>query len=343
MNLDDLEKSAWYPELRNDIENALKELIGSNSDQPSQLQRELEAIQKKKSGWKISLGDPNLPRSVRDEIHTDYDRAEAREREIKSELQRRQNHQQYQQKIFNPTLVLNGLNRLDDVLAGENATLGNLELSLHIDRIDCFDDGHVKMRVCRLGALSECVELLSTEYCANDTSPQADSSLNFAGRVKPRRRAKLRVDSIGSEAAELDATAAFVADPDRFTGLGDEWFQVFEFDVPTEKHWYQIHSLEVAQKRKEGLTHAQLSEEFGVTVPTIRKSLKYAVKKDPTLADVPRKMARSRWHEDHAHEVLKKKAEGLGTNELVDFFGKSDTTILKALRYAEENPPSKSV
>jgi len=202
---------------------------------------------------------------------------------------------------------------------------------------------HVRMRVCRLGSLSECVELLSTESSTDDTSAHDDSSRNSAGFITPRRRAKLRVESIGLEAAELDATAVFVADPDRFAGLGDEWFEEFEFDVPTEKHWYQIHALEVGQKRKQGLTHEQLCEEFGATFPTIRKSLKYAAEKDPTLADVPRKMARSRWREVHAHEVLEKKAEGLGTNELVDFFGKSDTTIRKALRFAEQNPPSNSV
>lgn len=42
----------------------------------------------------------------------------------------------------------------------------------------------------------------------------------------------------------------------------------------------------------------------------------------------------SRWHEDHALEVAAKKAEGLGTNELAAYFGKTDTTIRKALEHA---------
>ena len=45
-------------------------------------------------------------------------------------------------------------------------------------------------------------------------------------------------------------------------------------------------------------------------------------------------MARARWDEDHALEVATKGAEGLGTNELVEFFKKSDTTIRKALAHA---------
>jgi hypothetical protein len=48
-------------------------------------------------------------------------------------------------------------------------------------------------------------------------------------------------------------------------------------------------------------------------------------------------MARSRWHEDHAVEVAaKKKDENLGTNELVVFFRKSDTTIRAALDHARK-------
>lgn len=51
--------------------------------------------------------------------------------------------------------------------------------------------------------------------------------------------------------------------------------------------------------------------------------------------ELPRKMPRSRWHEEHALEVAaKKKAENLGTNELVAFFKKSDTTIRAGLEHA---------
>ncbi len=39
---------------------------------------------------------------------------------------------------------------------------------------------------------------------------------------------------------------------------------------------------------------------------------------------------------DHAQEVASKKAEGLGTNQLAALFGKSDTTIRKALDHARK-------
>lgn len=335
MNLDDLEKSAWFPELKHDIESALKDILGSHTNQPSQLQRELETLRQQKSGWKKSLGDPNLSPSLREEIHADYEHATARESEIIQELKRREDRQQYLQNIFAPSLVLDCLNRLDQVLAGDNATLGNMELSLHIDRIDCFDDGHIEMRVCRLGALAECVELLSTEGDEGSAAEADSSPQNKTGEITPRRRSKRRVEAIGRDAVEQDAIAEFAADPDRFAGLGEEWFETYEFEVPTEKHWYQLQATEVAKRRRDGLTHAQLSAEFGVTVPTIRKSLNYAAEKDPTLSDLPRKMSRLRWHEEHADAVQAKHAAGLSTKELVEYFGKSDTTILKALRFAE--------
>ena len=78
----------------------------------------------------------------------------------------------------------------------------------------------------------------------------------------------------------------------------------------------------------------ELAEIFGVTVQTIRAAWQYAVKVDPSLNDVPKKMPRARWHEERATDVAAKKAEGLGTNALVEFFGKSDTTIRKALQHA---------
>ena len=43
------------------------------------------------------------------------------------------------------------LTRLADLLGGDNPSCGNLELSMHIDRIDCFQDDKVDIRTCKLG------------------------------------------------------------------------------------------------------------------------------------------------------------------------------------------------
>ncbi len=75
-----------------------------------------------------------------------------------------------------------------------------------------------------------------------------------------------------------------------------------------------------------------------MTPPTIRKALKYATQAlGIVLSSLPKKMARADWAKDHAVEVARLKASGRNTVELAEHFGKSDTTIRKALKHAEES------
>lgn len=340
MNKNDLENTEWYAELHTAVEAELAELTGQDSGKPGRLEKELDTIQERKAGWNKSLGDPHLPAPLRGEIHREYEWALAREDEIERELSALSNRNSYMASILNPEAILDRVNRLDEVLGGDNATLANLELSLHIDSIECFDDGRVTMKVCRLGTLADGLEL----FQSHDTEPRYEegtsSPQSRISKVKPRRRARLRVDTLGDSGETLDAAANFAADPHRFAGLDAKWFENYEFHIPTEKHWYQLNAKAVAQRRMKRLTHEKLADEFGVTVPTIRDSLTYAAENYPEFANLPKKIARSRWHETHAWEVAaKKEAEELGTNDLVKFFGKSDTTIRKALEFAENNPP----
>ena len=53
-------------------------------------------------------------------------------------------------------------------------------------------------------------------------------------QVKPRRRAKLSVDTLGENGQELNAAAVFAADPNRFAGLPDRWFVESEFHIKFE-------------------------------------------------------------------------------------------------------------
>ena len=231
---------------------------------------------------------------------------------------------------------------LPEVLALNNPTRGNLELSLHIDRIDCFQDGtdrHADLQ-------ARCPGRRRRDACHGRRRRQcpgaapAESNGGAAAQATPRRRARLRVDG----GADVKAAANTAADPNRFAGLDDRWFWEDVFQIP-EKVWpFQEMAIEVAIQRLAGKTHEELAAEFGVTVPTIRKALAYAAEIDERFRDLPRKMPRSRWHEDHALEVAAKKAEGLGTNELVAFFKKSDTTIRAALEHArklsDQEPPA---
>ena len=65
------------------------------------------------------------------------------------------------ERTRDPKEVIGQLRRLDEVLAGYNPTLGNLELSKHIAEIVCHRDGRIELRGTMLGLFEGAVELLS--------------------------------------------------------------------------------------------------------------------------------------------------------------------------------------
>lgn len=340
MELDSLSRAEWYSLLVSEIQLSLKEAFNSGADQTEPVRHELDSIVRRKEGWKISLADPELPRSIRTEIHSDYQQAEVREREIRMQLQRCQKRESYLEKILTPEIVFDYLNRLEDVLAGENATRGNLELSLHIDRIDCFCDGHVNMRLCRLGVLPECIEFLKNNTTAGEPCDNAITDYQQENQITPRRRAKLRVESIGPECQELDAAAIFATDPDRFAGLSPEWFEDIEFDVPAERHWYQLHATEVFQRRQEArLSYGKLAAEFNVTHPTIRAAIRYYLEKHPEAEDNVKLQCGGKRPPkfnlaSFGHEARELWEAGMSKLKLADRYGCSSPTIEKALNWS---------
>lgn len=225
--------------------------------------------------------------------------------------------------------VNNRLNRLHEVLGGANPSLAHLELSLHVDRIDCFGDGAVTARFCLLGIAG--LNLIETMAAFEDPSASPETSTK---KCRPRRRARLHATSESHDASELDALSFWAADPFRFSDLGEQWFEAVRFIVPEPTFWAKENAVEVSELRLTGLTHEKLAEHFGVTVPTIRKALKIGREMDSRYGSVPRKMPRARWHEDHAAEVHEANKRMM-MKDMVSHFGKSDTTLRKAIEYAE--------
>jgi len=331
---DSLREPEWFSPLVEDVRGEMARRADSKPDQRSALERDLKEEQARASGWSMSLADPDLSPKLRAAIQTDWDKSLARQQEIENLLAESEHREERLAEVLDPNQVIERLERLPEVLASHNPTLGNLELSLHIDRIDCYRDGRVVMRTCKLGALAGVIDLFALDK-ERDTS-RAEPNGDGTTRATPRRRARLRVDDGSAGGADLREAANTAADPNRFAGLDDRWFWEDTFQIP-EKTWpFQEMAIEVATERLDGKTHEELAESFGVTVPTIRKALHYASEVDDRFKVLPKKMPRSRWHEDHALEVAAKKAEGLGTNDLVKHFGKSDTTIRAALQHARK-------
>ena len=113
------------------------------------------------------------------------------------------------------------------------------------------------------------------------------------------------------------------------------WFEEVTFVRPEQKSWSEDHAIPVCEARMTGKTHQQLADEFGVTVPTIRKALKIGQKLDPKFKSAPQKMARARWHEDNAKLVFET-SKSMLMKQMVKHFGKSDVTLRKALVHARE-------
>jgi len=320
----------WLAPLMEEVHQMLAAQVDHHPDQRAALEQEMQKLQSQHAGWSQSLAKSDLSPSIRSAIEADWERALARQHEIEALLATMRNYQDRVKEILDPQLVLDRLDKLPQVLALNNPTLGNLELSLHIDRIDCFEDGRVVMRTCKLGALAETRDLLKQD--TGQAQAAGTQRTNKSKRATPRRRARLQVDVDADEKAAADAAA----DPNRFAGLSEEWFWEDTFQIPRKVWPFQEMAVEVSIQRLAGQTHEQLAETFGVTVPTIRKALRYAADMDERFKDMPRKMARACWHQDHALEVAAKQAEGLGTDALVAHFGKCDKTILKALAYAKQ-------
>jgi len=333
MSIPDLMANGWFQMLTEEVRQELLRLAESQSDPRPAWKSESEQLDAKIVGWSQSLAKADLAATVRATLEGELEKALVRKSELECHSTEYANTQTRVEEVLDPNAVVKQLNRLADVLAANDPTRANLELSLHIDQINCFDDGTVVLRTCKLGALTGAVDLLAAPDPGTGKVSNADSEVK---EVNPRRRARLRTDPFAEDRADLEAASHFAADPERFAGLADHWFWEDVFQIPDRICWAEEHAAEIASLRSAGLTQEQLAKQFGTTLPTIRKALRLAAETDPSLRDLPRKMPRRRWEEDHAEEVAKLRREGKTMKELVAHFGKSEPTILKALRFAAE-------
>jgi hypothetical protein len=238
------------------------------------------------------------------------------------------------------------LDHLADVLANYGPTVGNLELSLHIDRIDCAQDGTVTMRTCKLGALTGAVDLLSAEDSESPPVRNNDQHVQSARRRKtgPRRRGRLRVAEVDDQRrADPRALTDFVADPNRFSGLAEDWFWYDSFQIPERPpSWAATNAEAVFQRRQEaGLSLAKLAYEFAVSRPTIRAAIEAYLAKHPEAkdeVDLPRGGARPvKFHvETFAAEARRLWEAGWSKLKLAEKYGCSTPVIDKALKVAYE-------
>ncbi len=313
------------------VEQKLAEFLPAPDDVRSDLNEELKRLEGCCIGWRISLGDPQLDLSVRQMLQEDFKQAQQRINEIQHQLSTLASATQIRETLVDPERVAERLARLGEVLAGGAASAVNLELAQHLEGIHCYRDGRVVLRSCQLGALA--------------SPTDADTILGRTGVVakepcRRRQRTLRRTDEGLDDEEEVEIANHFAADPQRFAGLGPEWFSEEVLQVPIRQSWAEEHAVEVAQFRLE--THATMevtSKHFGKTVPTIREALRYA--RDSHRIDAYGKTisvpTRAFWPRDHAEEVAAFfQRPGATMKEAMAHFGKSQPWISKAKKFARE-------
>jgi DNA invertase Pin-like site-specific DNA recombinase len=294
-------------------------------------QEELRQLERQMGGWAMTLANPQLPAAVRADIELRY--AQGKERQHK--LQARAARVKDERARYGAAAreVVAALRELAEVLSAFNPTLGNRELGKHIEVILCGPDGRVELRGTQRGVFEGTIVQLSRR---SEGQAARRSGASEHAPVVPRRRGRLRVPQLSAE------KMAPVGDDDLEGNEGPDAELVEQIDwaetpvlEPTPS-WSAQHAAEVAGKRAAGLTHAQLAAHFGVSVPTIRKALQLALQGRDTPLELPRKMPRPRWPEQHFPEVARLHGQGMSVQELCQHFARSEPLVRRALRLAAE-------
>jgi DNA invertase Pin-like site-specific DNA recombinase len=325
---------AWLPELLAMVRQEHHRLRAVEPDQAAADREELRQLDQQLMGWSMTLAHPELPASVRGDIVARYDQAKQRQEGLLRAAAARRAMQEYLDRSLDPQQVMAALRRLDEILAGYNPTLGNLELSKHIDVITCYPDGRVEMRGTRLGLLEGAIELLGQ---GDGQTPPTPREPGGYAPIVPRRRGRLRVPDLSVGGEGLSGTADTSLDPQRFEGLPEAFFWNESIMLEPTKCWSEEHAAEVARERATGKTQEELAALFGVTPPTIRKALRIAVQADPGLQNLPKKQPRQRWPEQHCAEVAELRRQGLSMAQLCHHFQRSEPLIRTALQLAADN------
>jgi hypothetical protein len=265
----------WLPELMELVRQELGRRRGDEPARAAAAQEELQQLEQQIAGWTLSLGNPQLPVAVRGEIEGRFAQAKRRQQDLEQALNAERALQRHLERALDPAEVIDQLRRLDEVLAGYNPTLTNLELSKHIDAIVCHPDGRVELRGTRLGLFEGAVELLSRDGGAAGSAPTTTGGFR---PVKPRRRGRLRVPTLSADHNDALGAPDTGLDPGRFAGLPEAFFWTESFVMPQRVCWAKEHAEEVYHaKVSTGLSFEKLVGRFGKSRPTLQHAWNIAV------------------------------------------------------------------
>ncbi len=298
------------------------------------LQAELDDLQNRVSGWSVTLSKRDLPNQLRETIEVQAGEALQRIAEIEADLESQVCEDAVFDRLVNPRDVRDRLDRLAEVLGGECATLANLELSMHIDRIDCFEDGRVVCRSCKIGSVPDAVLWFShTKELLERNGPQNGEGY----KTKPRKRAWLQVEDNSFSDERLRDRINMATNPHRFDALPNDWFWIDEFQIPEPTCWSRENA-EVVMARFSSLQALgkkpslnAIAKEFGVSRPTITYALDAALGGDKTAAHRKEPTVSVKGNVEIEAEIARLHDEGMLNKDIGQSLSIARSTVTNAL------------
>ena len=320
----------WYQRVVQGLESEFVRVRNLGPERTAERQRQIADLDEQLRGWLQSLGNPRLAVTLRQDIENRSEAARA----LQQDLQRQEAEDEAAELQLRTALDLESVRcavaEFVENLDRLNPTLQNLELSKHVEAIWCDAAGAIELRGVDLGFFEGASDFLARSH--NLTSCPAHGSDSKYLPVVPRVRGRLNVPNLTADKGLMGLADDTCLDPRRFVGLPEQFFWTQSIELAPKVWPGEAKADQIVRLRLEGLTHAEIAEEVDLSIPTVRKMIRKAEAENVGLTALPRKMPRTRWHEEHAAEVAEA-AKTMRPGELVRHFGKSDPTIKKALAF----------
>ncbi len=345
MTREQLANIPWISDISRLVADEIAKHQSQADDRRPALQRQQLELKQSIDGWEMSLGNPELDSETRKALEARVAAARQQLRSIRQAVDDQEIRYQSVEQLIDHGKVVDRIDRLAEVMNSRVPTLANFELSQHIESIICDETGKVTVRLCKLGALTELQEFLvgqSGEIRETDEAIRDESgSTREKTKIAQRRRARLRVfANERRDDFENDTLREFVADSDRFGDLGDEWFDVIEYQVPKKVAWSVENATEVFERRRESKkTYRELAIEFGVSRPTISHAIEHFLQQHPERRQeikVPKKRPAIIDVGAFCEEARTLWESGISKLQLAQQYGCSEPVINRALSLAYE-------
>ena len=245
-----------------------------------QLEATLEGLEQQIRGWAETLSKTDLHRRMREDLERKSSDAYQKIEAIEQSIAESAAEEHVLDLAVQSEEVRESLARLHEGVAADCPTRANLELSMHIDKIECFDDGRVLSRICKLGSSPLAIQWFGGN--SKDVNFNDKCAAEEAYSVKPRRRAILRLEAEDGDFDALLDRIHTATDPNRFAGLPEHWFWVDEYQMPEKTAWVHENAERVLARYQEIDAAGKkpslnaIAKEFGKSRPTISRALDIA-------------------------------------------------------------------